>query len=66
MVARRSGSGGPATTRVGLVSVILAGIIWGTIGPAVRVVHDDSGLSPLLIVAAIAGLGRTENEPPPQ
>lgn len=41
--------------------VILAGIIWGTIGPAVRLVHDDSGLSPSAInayraMAAVAAL----------
>jgi drug/metabolite transporter, DME family len=38
-----------------------AGILWGTIGPAVQLVHDDSGLSPLATsayraVAAVAAL----------
>ena len=41
--------------------VFLAGIIWGTIGPAVQLVHDDSGLSPLATsayraIAAVAVL----------
>ena len=41
--------------------VSLAGVIWGTIGPAVRIVHDRSELSPLTIsayraVAAVAVL----------
>ncbi len=39
----------------------LAGVIWGTIGPAVKIVHDRSGLSPLTIsayraIAAVAVL----------
>ena len=29
----------------------LAGVIWGTIGPGVRLVHERSGLSPLTISA---------------
>jgi DME family drug/metabolite transporter len=46
---------------VGLLLVFLAGIIWGTIGPAVQLVHDDSGLSPLATsayraIAAVAVL----------
>jgi DME family drug/metabolite transporter len=36
---------------VGLLLVFLAGILWGTIGPAVQLVHGDSGLSPLAIGA---------------
>jgi DME family drug/metabolite transporter len=35
----------------GLLLVSLAGVIWGTIGPAVQIVHDGSGLSPLSISA---------------
>ena len=31
--------------------VCLAGVIWGTIGPGVRIVHEWSGLSPLTISA---------------
>lgn len=33
----------------GLLLVSLAGVIWGTIGPGVQLVHDGSGLSPLTI-----------------
>ena len=45
----------------GLFLVCLAGVVWGTIGPAVRLVHDRSGLSPLPIgayraIAAVAVL----------
>ena len=45
----------------GLVLVSLAGIIWGTIGPGVQIVHDSSGLSPPMIsayraIAAVAVL----------
>ncbi len=41
------------TTEVwrGLTMVCLAGTIWGTIGPAVRLVHEGSPLSPLTISA---------------
>lgn len=35
----------------GLLLVCLAGVVWGTIGPAVQVVHDRSGLSPFTIGA---------------
>lgn len=35
----------------GLLLVCLAGVIWGTIGPGVRLVHEWSGLSPLTISA---------------
>ncbi len=35
----------------GLVLVSLAGILWGTIGPGVVLVHDGSGLAPLTISA---------------
>lgn len=43
----------------GLLLVSLAGVIWGTIGPGVQIVHDGSGLSPPLISAyrAIAAVG---------
>ena len=45
----------------GLLLVCLAGVIWGTIGPGVRLVHEGSGLSPLTIsayraIAAVAVL----------
>ncbi|GAB3734883.1 EamA family transporter [Amycolatopsis oliviviridis] len=33
----------------GLVLVCAAGVLWGTIGPAIPVVHDASGLSPMTI-----------------
>lgn len=52
-----------ATTNAwrGLLLVCGAGVVWGTIGPAVQVVHDRSGLSVLVIggyraVAAVATL----------
>jgi len=35
----------------GLLFVCLAGVIWGTIGPAVRLVHEGSGFSPFTISA---------------
>ncbi len=35
----------------GLLLVSLAGVIWGTIGPAVQLVHHGSGLAPLTISA---------------
>jgi DME family drug/metabolite transporter len=35
----------------GIALVLLAGVIWGTIGPGAQVVHDRSGLSPLLVTA---------------
>ncbi|HJV12415.1 MAG TPA: EamA family transporter, partial [Propionibacteriaceae bacterium] len=35
----------------GLILVCLAGVIWGTIGPGVRLVHEWSGLSALTITA---------------
>ena len=45
----------------GLFLVSMAGIIWGTIGPGVQIVHDSSGLSPPMIsayraIAAVAVL----------
>ena len=48
-------------TRTGLVLVSCAGVVWGTIGPAVRLVHEGSGLSPLTIgayraIAAVTAL----------
>jgi DME family drug/metabolite transporter len=44
-----------------LLLVSLAGVVWGTIGPAVQLVHEGSGLSPLTIsayraIAAVAAL----------
>src|SRR4051794_13851825 len=43
----------PARARVvrDLSFVCLAGVIWGTIGPAVRLVNESSQLSPLAISA---------------
>lgn len=43
----------------GLLLVSGAGVVWGTIGPAVQLVHDGSGLSPLTIGAyrAVAAVG---------
>lgn len=35
----------------GLLLVSGAGVVWGTIGPAVQLVHEQSGLSPLTIGA---------------
>lgn len=35
----------------GLLLVASAGVVWGTIGPAVQLVHEGSGLSPLTIGA---------------
>lgn len=35
----------------GLLLVSLAGIVWGTIGPGVQLIHDRSGLAPLTISA---------------
>jgi drug/metabolite transporter, DME family len=50
-----------ATTRSwrGLVLVCLAGLVWGTIGPAVQLIHTGSSLSPPTICAyrAIAAVG---------
>ena len=45
----------------GLLLVCGAGVLWGTIGPAVQLVHEGSGLSPLMIgayraIAAVAAL----------
>ena len=46
------GSGPPqARFGRGLILVCLAGVIWGTLGPGVRLVHEWSGLSPLTISA---------------
>jgi drug/metabolite transporter, DME family len=43
----------------GLVLVCLAGLVWGTIGPAVQLIHTGSSLSPPTICAyrAIAAVG---------
>jgi DME family drug/metabolite transporter len=45
----------PATAMVharrGLFLVCCAGVVWGTIGPAVQLVHEQSGLSPWTIGA---------------
>lgn len=35
----------------GLLLVSLAGIVWGTIGPGVQLIHDSSGLAPVTISA---------------
>jgi len=50
-----------AHARRGLVLVSCAGVVWGTIGPAVQLVHEGSGLSPWTIgayraLAAVAAL----------
>lgn len=50
MTLERSG-GRPTHLWRGLLLVSLAGVIWGTIGPAVQLVHERSGLSPLAISA---------------
>jgi drug/metabolite transporter, DME family len=50
----RSTTGGirrPGHLWRGLLLVSLAGVIWGTIGPSVQLVHEGSGLSPLTISA---------------
>lgn len=41
----------PAHTWRGLLLVSAAGVVWGTIGPAVQLAHDASGLSPWTISA---------------
>jgi DME family drug/metabolite transporter len=41
----------PTHTWQGLVLVCLAGVVWGTIGTAVQLVHERSALSPLTIGA---------------
>jgi DME family drug/metabolite transporter len=48
----------PAHAWRGLLLVSAAGVVWGTIGPAVQLAHDASGLSPWAISAyrAIAGV----------
>ena len=49
----------PAQTRVGLAQVCAAGVIWGTIGVCVQLVHRHSPLSALTIGAwraAVAGV----------
>lgn len=43
------------TARRGLLLVSLAGILWGTIGPGVVLIHDRSGLAPLTISGYRAG-----------
>jgi DME family drug/metabolite transporter len=50
-----------AHARRGLLLVSCAGVVWGTIGPAVQLVHQGSGLSPWTIgayraIAAVAAL----------
>ena len=50
-----------AHARRGLLLVSCAGVVWGTIGPAVQLVHEGSGLSPWTIgayraLAAVAAL----------
>jgi DME family drug/metabolite transporter len=46
----------PAHARRGLLLVSAAGVVWGTIGPAVQLVHDSSGLSPWTVSAYRAGV----------
>ncbi len=41
----------PAHAWRGLLLVSAAGVVWGTIGPAVQLAHDASGLSPWVISA---------------
>jgi drug/metabolite transporter, DME family len=60
-VTPESTGGQPTHMWRGLLLVSLAGVIWGTIGPAVQLVHDGSELSPLTIsayraIAAVAVL----------
>ena len=45
------GEGRIERTWGGLALVSLAGILWGTIGPGVVLIHDASGLAPLSISA---------------
>ena len=40
----------------GLIAVCVAGVIWGTIGPGVRLLHEWSGLSPWVITAYRAAI----------
>jgi drug/metabolite transporter, DME family len=63
-VTTRAGSHPVPTGHVwrGLLLVSGAGVVWGTIGPAVELVNDGSGLSPLTIgayraIAAVGALG---------
>jgi DME family drug/metabolite transporter len=42
--------------RRGLLLVSAAGVVWGTIGPAVQLVHESSGLSPWTVSAYRAGV----------
>lgn len=50
---------GPERAWSGLLLLCLAGVVWGTIGPAVDVTHDRSGLSALTIGAyrSLAAVG---------
>ncbi len=59
MTSTTTGAAPAARVWHGLLLVSLAGVIWGTIGPGVQIVHDGSGLSPVLISAyrAIAAVG---------
>ncbi len=58
MTATTSRQVTPAHVWRGLLLVSAAGVIWGTIGPAVQLAHEASGLSPWTISAyrAIAAL----------
>jgi DME family drug/metabolite transporter len=50
----------PAHAWRGVLLVSAAGVVWGTIGPAVQVAHESSGLSPWVISAyraILAALG---------
>lgn len=61
VVTGRVGAGGEDRGLTGLFAVCLAGVIWGTIGPAVGLVHRWADLSPWVIsayraIAAVAAL----------
>ena len=61
---RHADRGGPVAIEHvwrGLALLCLTGVVWGTIGPAVHLVHEQSGLSVLMIgayrgIAAVAAL----------
>ena len=51
MTATSTRQGAPAHVWRGLLLVSAAGVVWGTIGPAVQLAHEASGLSPWVISA---------------
>lgn len=59
MTLPTAGAARVGTAWRGLLLVSLAGIVWGTIGPGVQLIHDRSGLAPLTISAyrAIIAVG---------